>query len=59
MNYPTIVYLEVALMENGECLHYGQSLGCVNEQQRKLVESGATKLTRGSVPMVALGDKIA
>ena len=48
ITYPAIVYVEAALMENGEVLHYGKSLGFINDKQKDLVESGATKLTKGN-----------
>lgn len=57
MNYPVIAYIEVALMENGETIHYGKSLGFINEKQRELLESGATKMTKGSEPIIAVGKK--
>ena len=54
-----IVYLEAALLPNGELLHFGQSLGYVDKQQLKLVENGAAKLTRGQEMIVAIKPNIA
>lgn len=50
-----IVYVEAALMPNGEVIHLGKTLGYVSKRQAEMVESGACKLTRGSEPVVALG----
>jgi hypothetical protein len=56
MEYPKIVYVEAVLMENGELIHYGQSLGFINARQKKLVESdGAAKLAKGGETIVAIG----
>ena len=49
-----VVYLEAVLMENGELIHFGKSLGFVSDRQKELVESGACKLTKGSEPVVAI-----
>lgn len=54
-----VVQLEAVLMENGEVIHYGKSLGFINKKQRELVESGATKLARGGEVMIALKDDTA
>jgi len=59
IKYPKIVYLEAVLMANGEVLHYGESLGFINERQLNLVESGATKLTKGSEVVIAVNDNVA
>jgi len=59
ISYPQIVYIEGVLMANGEFLHYGKSLGFVNERQQDLVESGATKLTKGNEIVVALNNNVA
>lgn len=58
-NYPKIVLVEGALMENGEVIHFGKTLGFINDKQRDLVEAGASKLARGGEPVVALGDETA
>lgn len=50
-----IVYIEAALMPNGEVLSWGKSLGHVSNRQMELVKSGACKMTRGSEPIIALG----
>ena len=57
--YPKVVVIEGALMGNGEFIHYGKSLGFINERQRDLIESGAHKIARGTEPVVALGDRVA
>ena len=53
------VMLEAALMENGEVIHYGKTLGYIGKKQRELIESRATKLSRPNVVVVALGDRTA
>lgn len=58
-SYPTVVLLEGVLMENREFIHFGKSMGFINERQRDLIESGACKTARGSEPMIALGDNVA
>jgi len=50
-----IVYLEAVLMDNGELIHFGKSLGYVGKRQLELLESDATKLTKGGEPVVAAG----
>jgi len=55
VEYPLIVMIEGALMANGEFIHYGKSLGWINQRQREMVENGATKLARGSEIVIALG----
>jgi len=59
VSYPLVVLLEAVLMENGEVLHYGKSLGFVNKEQSDLVEKGATKRSRGNEIVVAIGKKVA
>lgn len=59
MEYPQIVYIEAALMENGELMHFGKSLGFICKKQKKLVEAEATRLTRGGEVVVVIGDKVA
>ena len=60
IDYPIIVLVEGVLLENGEVIHYGKSLGFINKKQKKLVEAGATKYPRGNEPVVAVaGDKVA
>lgn len=54
-----IVYLEAVLMPNGELIHFGKSLGFTSEEQRELVEKGATKLTKGKEKVVAISPKVA
>lgn len=54
-----IVYIEAALMPNNELIHFGKSLGYINEKQRKLVDSGANKLTRGKEVVVAISPNVA
>lgn len=59
MDYPTIVYIEAALMENKELLHNGKSLGYISDKQQELVESdGAAKLSKGNIPIVNIGKNI-
>lgn len=50
-----IVYVEALLMDNGELLHMGKSLGYVSARQDELVENGACKMTKGSEPIVNIG----
>lgn len=57
--YPKIVMVEAVLMENGEVIHFGKTLGFINEGQRKIVESEATKLAKNGQMVVALGDNVA
>ena len=59
IKYPIIVYVEGALMENGEVIHYGQTLGYICKKQRELIEAEATRLTKGNEIVVALGDETA
>ena len=59
VQYPMVVYVEGALMEEGEVLHYGKRIGRINDKQRELIEAGATKLTRGNEIVVALGKNTA
>lgn len=49
-----IVYLEAALMPNGELIHFGKSLGFITDRQRELVDNGACKLSKGSEPIVCI-----
>lgn len=50
-----VVYVEAILMQNGEVLHLGKTLGYVSERQAKLVESGACKITKGGEPIINIG----
>lgn len=59
IKYPKVVYLEAILMANREVIHYGKSLGFINDRQIDLVESGATKLTKGNEVVIAVNDKVA
>lgn len=59
MDYPKVVLLEAVAMANGEIIHYGKSLGFMNQKQIELLESGATKMSRGSEPVVAVGSEVA
>jgi len=59
ITYPLVVHVEGVLMANGEFIHYGKSLGWINEKQRDLVESGASKLARGNEIVIALGNSVA
>lgn len=54
-----IVLLEAVLMGNGEIIHFGKSLGCINKKQQDLVENGATKTARGHEIIVAIGKDVA
>lgn len=54
-----IVYIEAALMSNNELIHFGKSLGYISKEQRKLVDSGANKLTRGNEDVVAISPNVA
>ena len=49
-----LVYIEAVLMDNDELIHMGKSLGFIGETQKKLVDQGATKLTKGKEPVVAI-----
>ncbi len=49
-----IVYIEAVLMDNDELIHFGKTLGFITADQRKLIESGASKLTRGNEPVVSI-----
>jgi hypothetical protein len=53
-----VVYIEAVLMDNGELLHFGKSLGYVSKRQHEMVDSGACKLTRGKEPVVAIGKNV-
>lgn len=53
-----IVYVEAALMPNNELIHFGKSLGYISSEQRKLVDSGANKLTRGKEDVVAISPNV-
>lgn len=59
MDYPAVVHLEAVVMENGEVIHYGKSLGFINQRQRDLLEKGAHKTARGGEAMVAVGEEVA
>lgn len=54
---PKIVYVECALMPNNELIHFGKTLGFVSDRQAEMVKKGASKLTKGSEPIVAIGVK--
>lgn len=54
-----IVYIEAALMPNNELIHFGKSIGYINEKQRELIDSGANKLTRGREAVVAIRPNVA
>ncbi len=41
-----IVHIEAVLMENNELIHMGNSLRFIGTRQRKLVDSGAGKLSK-------------
>ena len=56
---PKIVYLEGILMENGEFISHGKSIGYCNKKQIALVEKGACKITKGGETIIALGENIA
>ena len=49
-----IVYIEAVLMDNDELIHFGKSLGFISKKQRELIEAGATRLTKGSEPVVSI-----
>lgn len=57
--YPVVVYVEAVAMANGEIIHYGKTIGFMNERQVSMLEAGATKLTKGSEPVVAVGEAVA
>ena len=59
VQYPVVVLLEAALMANGEVIHFGKTLGFINERQRELVENGASKTARGGEIVVAVGEAVA
>lgn len=59
MQYPKVVLLEAVVMGNGEVIHFGQSLGFINQRQKQLLEKRASKIARGKEPIVALGDNVA
>ncbi len=59
IEYPKVVYLEAVLMANREVMHFGKSLGFVNERQENLVKNGATKLTKGNEVVIAVNDNVA
>ena len=54
IEYPKVVYLEAILMANREVLHYGKSLGFINDEQSDLVESEATRLSKSNEVIVDL-----
>lgn len=56
---PIVVYIEAVLMDNGEVIHYGKSLGFINKRQQELVDAEATKLTKGNEIVIALGEEVA
>ena len=59
INEPKMVMLEAALMPNGEVMHYGQSLGFINAEQKRLIKSGAHKQSRGRECVIALSPSVA
>lgn len=59
VEYPLPCLIEGVLMENGEFIHYGKSMGYANQRQIELVESGATKIARGNEVIIALGEDVA
>jgi len=54
-----VVYIEAVLMDNNELIHFGKSLGFINKDQRKLVENGACKTTKGGETVVAIKPEVA
>lgn len=58
-NNMKVVYIEAVLMDNRELMHYGKSLGFVTEEQFKMVQDDACKLTKGNEPIVAIKPKVA
>ena len=54
IEYPKVVQLEAVLMEDGEVIHYGKSLGFICKRQRELIEAGANKISRPNVDMIAI-----
>ena len=59
IKYPKVVYVEAVLMGNREVIHYGKTLGYINEKQLSLVEGEATKLARGNEVIIAINDNVA
>ena len=59
INYPLVVLLEAVLMENGEVIHYGKTIGWANKRQIDLVEKSTTKIARGGEPIIAIGEDVA
>ena len=57
--YPIVALIEGVVMANGEFIHYGKSLGFLNQEQIDRLEKGANKIARGKEPIVALGEHIA
>ena len=49
-----IVHIEAVLMENNELIHMGKSLGFIGNRQRKLVDSGAGKLSKWNETIVEI-----
>jgi len=58
-DYPITALIEGVVMANGEFIHYGVSLGFLNQEQIDQLEKGANRIARGEEPIVALGDHIA
>jgi len=59
VRFPEIVYIEAVVMENGEVIHHGRSLGFICDKQMDLIKSYATKLTKGNKVVIALWDNVA
>jgi len=59
VSFPKCIYIEAVVMENGEVLHYGKSLGFICDKQMELIKAGATKIVRGNEIVIALWDNIA
>lgn len=57
--YPKIVLVEAVVMANGEVIHYGHTLGFINDIQRNRLESGATKIAKGGEDIIAVGGNVA
>lgn len=55
---PEIVYLQAVLMPNGEVIHFGKTLGFLNEREWKRIREGNAKLTSAGNVVVELGDHV-
>ena len=49
-----IVYLECLAMPNGELIHQGNSLGWLDEEQRKSLRAGTCEHTQAGDPVLKL-----